>query len=60
MRTERDMVSMILKNSQYQQKYWALMNRATCGILDEFRQNMLRISEKVEFFIRKTHLLLER
>lgn len=35
-------------------------NRATVGILDEFRQNMLRISEKVEFFIRKTHLLLER
>lgn len=35
-------------------------NRATCGILDEFRQNMSRISEKVEFFIRKTHLLLER
>ena len=35
-------------------------NRATAGILDEFRQNMLRISEKVEFLIRKTHLLLER
>ena len=35
-------------------------NRATVGILDEFRQNMLRVSEKVEFFIRKTHLLLER
>ena len=35
-------------------------NRATVGILDEFRQNMLRISEKVEFLIRKTHLLLER
>ena len=35
-------------------------NRATVGILDEFRQNMLRISEKVEFFISKTHLLLER
>lgn len=35
-------------------------NRATAGILDEFRQNMSKMSEKVEFFIRKTHLLLER
>lgn len=40
MRTERDMVSMILKNSQCQQKYWENMNRATCGILDEFRDHL--------------------
>ena len=34
--------------------------RRNAGIIDEFRQNILKISEKVEFLIRKTHLLLER
>ena len=34
-------------------------NRATAGIIDEYRQIKINDSEKVEFFIIKTHFYLE-